>query len=99
MTSPATLVASPTKSFFAIPTPPFAIIDPELTLVASVVPSACIEPLARILPATSKACVGLVLFTPTCPCELTLNTVVVCPWLFNLKSISSSNVLNWKIPA
>ena len=79
VTSPAMLVASPTKSFLAMPTPPFAIIDPELTLVASVVPSACTEPLARILPATSKACVGLVLFTPTCPCELTLNTVVVCP--------------------
>ena len=60
-----------------MPTPPFAIIEPELTFVESVVLSDCIEPLDKILPATSNAWVGLVLFTPTCPCELTLNTVVV----------------------
>ena len=77
VTSPAILVESPTKSFLATPTPPFAIIDPELTLVASVVLSAWIVPLDKIFPVTSNACVGLVLLTPTCPCELTLKTVVV----------------------
>ena len=35
--------------------PPFAIIEPELTFVASVVLSDCIEPLDKILPVTSNA--------------------------------------------
>ena len=91
---PAILVSFPTNNFLATPKPPLTTSDPEPILVASVVSFAVTMPSADKVPATSNTAVGLVFITPTCPAELILITVVVVPWLFNLKSISSSSVPN-----
>ena len=84
---------SPTYNSLAMPTPPFTINAPVLTLLLAVTASTYSSPLVLMLPVTSNASAGAKLLIPTFVLESNLKTVLVDPASFTLKSMLAPDVL------